>query len=197
VAEVRGSLPQIKESSKSNFRLVSVGALVPGKNPQTVLRAFARNHLPGASLTFVGTGPMLEQLQEEAENSGCAARVRFAGLVPREEALRYMLQADLFVSASGGEGLPVAVLEAMACDCCLVLSDIPPHREIAQLEFVPFVPSDDVAAMARAIAGIARATPEQRRAWAQRIRQHCENAFSLERMVAAYIELFHSVNNQR
>ena len=42
-----------------------------------------------------------------------------------------MLEADVFISVSKGEGLPIAVLEAMYCGCFLILSNIPPHIEIS------------------------------------------------------------------
>ena len=42
-----------------------------------------------------------------------------------------MLEADVFISLSKGEGLPIAVLEAMYCGCFLILSTIPPHKEVS------------------------------------------------------------------
>jgi glycosyltransferase involved in cell wall biosynthesis len=41
--------------------------------------------------------------------------VKMTGLIERDSVFEHFVQADLFVSASWGEGLPVAVLEAMAC----------------------------------------------------------------------------------
>jgi glycosyltransferase involved in cell wall biosynthesis len=49
-----------------------------------------------------------------------------------------MKRADVFVSLSKYEGNPNAVLEAMACRCPVVLSDIPAHREICDLRSAAF-----------------------------------------------------------
>jgi glycosyltransferase involved in cell wall biosynthesis len=51
-----------------------------------------------------------------------------------------------------GEGLLVAVVEAMACGHLEVLSDISPHREIAEsVDFIPLIKPDDVAGFAQEI----------------------------------------------
>ena len=42
-----------------------------------------------------------------------------------------MLEADVSVSLSNGEGLPIAVLESMYAGCFTILSSIPPHKEIS------------------------------------------------------------------
>ena len=42
-----------------------------------------------------------------------------------------MLEADVCISLSKGEGLPIAILEAMYSGCFMVLSTIPPHKEVS------------------------------------------------------------------
>ena len=42
-----------------------------------------------------------------------------------------MLEADVSISLSKGEGLPIAILESMYAGCFMVLSKIPPHNEIS------------------------------------------------------------------
>jgi glycosyltransferase involved in cell wall biosynthesis len=111
-------------------RILYVGRLIAVKDPLTLVRAFARLDGRDAELDMVGIGPLDRRLRSEAEALGVAGRVRLRGLLPREEVYAAMRQADVFVSTSLGEGLPVAVLEAMACRCPLVLSDIGPHREV-------------------------------------------------------------------
>jgi glycosyltransferase involved in cell wall biosynthesis len=54
-----------------------------------------------------------------------------------------MKRADVLVSLSRVEGCPNVVLEAMACGCPLVVSDIPAHREILDEHSARFVDPDD------------------------------------------------------
>ena len=58
-------------------------------------------------------------------------KIKFKGLVSRDLTIEHMLDADVCISLSKGEGLPIAVLEAMYSGCFMILSDIPPHKEVS------------------------------------------------------------------
>lgn len=80
------------------------------------------------TLIFVGDGELRSVCEEMA---GGSDKIRFAG---KTNDIRSYLQAsDYFISASKAEGMPNAVLEAMACGLPVVLSSIDPHMEIKQL----------------------------------------------------------------
>ncbi|MGK5443207.1 glycosyltransferase [Micromonospora sp. URMC 105] len=99
-------------------RLVSVGSLAqPYKGIDTLIGAVAR--LAGAghdvTLTHLGEGRLRGDLAELAGRLGVADRVTFAGLVSSgPEVWRRLDEADLFVLPSRAEGLPRALIEAMA-----------------------------------------------------------------------------------
>lgn len=76
-----------------------------------------------AELHVFGEGP----LYEECCGLGLG-NVYFHGFEPN--VVPWLQAADLFVSASRSEGMPLAVLEALSCGCPVLLSDIAPHREI-------------------------------------------------------------------
>lgn len=76
-------------------------------------------------LLFVGSGPLEGDCKESVKGF---RNVHFAGRV--SNVADYLRASDYFVSASRAEGLPNAVLEAMACGLPVLLSDIGPHREI-------------------------------------------------------------------
>jgi len=102
--------------------------------------------LPSATLVLIGDGPEAGALRTLAAQLGVAARVRFAGAVV--DAARLFRAFDVFAAPSRKEGLPLAVVEAMALGLPVVASDIPAHRE-ALGPTAPLVPGTDSALAAR------------------------------------------------
>ncbi len=94
--------------------LISVGRLSPQKGYGDLLRAmeFLRAKHPEAFLVIAGTGRLREELEAQIRECGLGGNVRLLGL--REDVSRLLAAADVYVSASLWEGLPVSVLEAMA-----------------------------------------------------------------------------------
>jgi len=105
---------------------VSVGALIPRKDPLTVIRGFlASRATQQGVLVLVGDGPLADACRRLAMGD---ARILLAGRV--QNVRDHLRAADYFISAALAEGLPNAVLEALACGVPVCLSDIAPHREI-------------------------------------------------------------------
>jgi glycosyltransferase involved in cell wall biosynthesis len=82
---------------------------------------------PGFTLTLIGDGPETSRLRRLTADLGVTRRIRFASEVP--EAARLFPALDVFASPARKEGLPLAVVEAMALGLAVVASDIPAHRE--------------------------------------------------------------------
>jgi glycosyltransferase involved in cell wall biosynthesis len=105
------------------------GRMDAGKNVEGVLAALS--HL-GDAVPFVavicGDGPRRPRLERMACEMGIAHRTVFKGYV--DNLWELLRRADAFVSLSRFEGCPNVVLEAMACGCPLIVSDIPAHREM-------------------------------------------------------------------
>lgn len=144
--------------------MASVGQLIEGKNPLAVVRCLpAGRRRRGESPCPDWTGAFARQADSGEQGARVAARVQLTGLIARENVYEHLSSADVFVFASRGEGLPVAVLEAMACRCPVVLSDIPPHREVAAgSDFIPLVAPDDVAGFAREIGRLRELSARER-----------------------------------
>lgn len=173
------------------FVVVSVGRLIAIKNPVTVLQAFAQQAGGADRLVFVGEGDWRPRLVAAGEAMGVDSQVQLTGLVPRDEVFRNVANADLFVSASYGEGLPVAVLEAMACGCPVVLSDIAPHRELAEgATFIPLLDPDDTGGFSRAINRFRAMAPAERQAIGHQCRRLVEQRYGLAVMHGKLDEVY-------
>jgi glycosyltransferase involved in cell wall biosynthesis len=94
--------------------VVAVGSLYPVKGHAILLEAFARTraHDPAAQLAIVGDGPLRGALEEQIRQLGLAGAARILGR--RADIPDVLNAADLFVMSSLSEGLPLALLEAMA-----------------------------------------------------------------------------------
>jgi glycogen(starch) synthase len=106
--------------------ILFVGRLVDGKRPNDALEAFvkAREQLPDAGLTFCGDGPLRPELEDAARDHAIENKVRFIGQVDYEVMPRVYRAADILILPSRAEGLPRTVLEAMATNVPVVVSDL-------------------------------------------------------------------------
>ncbi len=149
-AEKRSS-PEIGVSENQELMLY-VGRQVPLKNLRFLLAALAeaRKRAPLVGV-LCGDGPQRPELEKYAEELRIADEVRFLGRRPRSEVLGLLKRANVFVFLSAYEGCPNAVIEAMACGCSLVVSDIPAHREFLDEECAVFVDPQDIRQVSNAI----------------------------------------------
>ncbi|MBN1964490.1 MAG: glycosyltransferase [Anaerolineae bacterium] len=111
-------------------------------------------------------------------------------ITDEEEVARYYQAADILVHAAKAEVLPLAILEAMACGCAVIASDVGGiAEEIVQGETGFVVPPGDPSAIAAAITALMN-DPERITLMGQagqaRVRQH----FTLDRMASAYLDLY-------
>jgi glycosyltransferase involved in cell wall biosynthesis len=98
-----------------------------------------------------GEGTQRPELEMSRHKLGLDADVHFAGYLPAVSVWALMKKAAVFVSLSAYEGCPNTVMEAMACGCPLVLSDIPAHREILDESCALFVDPSSVQQTANTI----------------------------------------------
>jgi len=133
--------------------VVCVGQLAHIKGHHVLVEAWPAvgKAVPGAQLVLVGAGPQRGALEERARNLGVSGTIVFAGF--RARAGPFMAFADVFVQPSLSEGMPNAVLEAMAASRPVVASSVGGIPElIVDGESGILVPPSDPHALAAAVA---------------------------------------------
>ncbi len=130
---------------------LAVGNLYPVKDHATLLRAAALR--PALAVAIAGRGAEEERLRALAAELGIAERVRLLGL--RDDIPRLLAAADVFVQPSLSEGMPLAVLEAMAASLPVVASRVGGvHEAVADGETGRLVPSGRPPELAAALAAV-------------------------------------------
>ena len=136
------------------LQILAVARLVPQKGLDVLLQAFAAlplNCRNGWSITLVGDGPQRTALENQASALGIAEVVSFVGF--RTDPLKFMQQAAIFALPSRFEGMPNALLEAMAAGLPSVVSDASPGplEMVTHGEHGFVVPRDDWRAFSTAL----------------------------------------------
>lgn len=111
--------------------ILSVGRLVPQKGHDTLVRAIACANARGADLRLhiLGEGPLEADLSDLIRQLGLDSSVELLG--PVSDVRPHLAAAGIFALASRWEGQSNAVLEAMAMELPVVLSDIATFEEVA------------------------------------------------------------------
>ena len=172
------------------FTVVSVGRLHRAKDFPTLLRALALASatLPSLRLWILGDGPERLRLESLIAELGIQSHVQLLGT--RQDVGRWLAQADLFVLSSVSEGLPLALLEALATGLPAVVTETGGMPEVVQCCGSGLVvPPSQPEALAQTIVELAR-SPDRLQSLAARARQCYLRHFTLERMAGDYSALY-------
>ena len=167
-SESRGENPGSRESGNPALRVVFIGRLSPEKGVDVLLRAWALLQAPGGpgaaeprrgpapTCEIVGDGPERAALEALAGELGVADSVRFAGALPRDEALGALASASLLVFPSlWYETFGLTILEAASQGVPAVVTDIGGQSSLVRDGVTGrHVPPGDPAALAEALRGL-------------------------------------------
>ena len=162
----------LSSGGTARLRIGFLGALAQMyKAPEVLLQAVAACVCDGLDLevALVGDGKFRGAMEDLARDLGLGDRARFLGALPAGEAIwRFLDQVDLFVLPSRQEGLPRAMVEAMAQGCPCIGSEVGGIPELLPPE--DLVPAGDVGALAGKIREVL-AEPERMANMARRNRE--------------------------
>ena len=108
--------------------LLTAGEMIPRKNQALLLEVLRRLNDPSLTLVILGHGKLRDELQARAKALGVEQQVLFPGY--RTDVFRFYGMADLFLFPSLQEGLPVAVMEAMAAGLPVLASAVRGNRDL-------------------------------------------------------------------
>lgn len=112
--------------------ILIVAELIPRKNVEGAIRAFAKANRQDAILVICGKGILADSLTNLSNHLGVLDRVYFTGY--RTDVLDMYCCADLFLFTSFQEGLSVACMQAMASGLPIIASDIRGNRDLLAAE---------------------------------------------------------------
>lgn len=168
--------------------IVAAGRLSREKNYPMLLRAFREvRERREARLLLLGEGGERGNLERLIVELKLGDDVRMPGF--ESNPYRYLSRAGLCALSSDHEGLPMILLEALACGCPVVATDCPsgPGEILDGGTYGRLVPVGDAGAMARAILSSLERPPER-----EHLRSRARD-YSLERIVDRYLELLETV----
>jgi glycosyltransferase involved in cell wall biosynthesis len=131
--------------------ILTLARMMPQKRLDLLLLAFSKVSVKEARLVILGDGPERRRLERLAKSLGVSERVEMPGFIA--DVAPRIRNADLFALSSDYEGLPAALLEALACNVPVVTTDCfdGAHGLLAGAQRCAVVPRGDTAAFARAI----------------------------------------------
>lgn len=174
----------------NGLHIVTVGRLVTLKGQEQLIAAASilAGQFQNLRVFIVGDGPLRESLQQKAESLGLSDNIVFTGSV--DDVPAYLRLADVYVSTSHREGMPLATLEAMAWQIPVVASDIPANRGVIEHGKTGLLyQGGDIEALARTIKQAVE-EPEEAQERARRGRRLVEECYSADAAVRVYAHLY-------
>lgn len=172
----------------SPVELVYLGRLAKGKGLGILLDAVALARRRGVDirLTVAGSGPERSRLLRACRTLGIEDIVDLVGPVGGTDKLALLQRADVFVLPSRSEGLPYALLEAMAAGAAVLTTPVGAIPDVViDGEHGRFVPVDDVEALADGIVALVT-EPEMRTRMGRAGRDRVFSSYTVERLAARF-----------
>jgi glycosyltransferase involved in cell wall biosynthesis len=182
-----GTVGRLVEVKGYRHLLAALAAALPSLPASSGLPS-ARSPAAAVRLVLFGDGPLAPALRAQARAAGIDDLVVFAGF--RDDVARLLPALDVVVFSSVSEGLPMALLEAMAAARCIVATDLPGMVEAVRHGSEALIVKPAAVAELRAALVRAASDPALRARLGQAARQRFLAGFTAQRMVASYESIY-------
>jgi glycosyltransferase involved in cell wall biosynthesis len=203
-ADERGALRTALGLSADRPVILFVGIMSPDKQPRVLFDAWLRlqdNAAIASTLVFVGStssrqfeadAGLAADIRRRADEAGCGDRVIF--VAPTNQVHDYFRAADVYAMPSIREGLPIALLEAMACGLPCVASRLPGATDVMIDDGVNgrLVAPGDVSGFASAL-GELLANPVEAARMGAAARQTVEERYTIKRVAEIWLSTYEHV----
>jgi glycosyltransferase EpsD len=172
-----------------DFILIYVGEISHRKHQDLVIHAMklVKKEIPNSKLLLVGEGDRLNHYKELVSKLDLEEHIQFLGF--RKDVNHLMMAADIAISTSRQEGLPVNVMEAMAVGLPLIVTDCRGNRDLVSIDNNGLVVGvDDIEACANAIKKLYH-SKELRRKFADQNRELIQQ-YSLEQVMGEMEDIY-------
>lgn len=183
-------------SEERSRTVVCVSKLRWEKGIDVLLQAWGLVHkeIPEAHLILVGSGPTEPQLRQLAEALGITDSIEFAGL--QSDVPAQFRRSSIATLPSRWEGMPNALLEAMACGMACVATRVSGSEDLIQSGVNGLlVEPDDYEAMAESLLTLLR-NPELAQHYGQAARTTVEQHYTLEQVIDMYTDVYYRITKR-
>ena len=192
---------RVTHTDQRPLRILTVARLVEKKGIEYGIKAFAKLHaqLPDATYTIAGTGELSAALKQLARRLSLDHSILFTGGISEDQVIDHLRSSDIFLypslTAADGdiEGIPVAIMEALACELCVVAtahSGIPELIEDGRNGLL--APERCDQALAERLIELAK-TPELRRKLESRARDGILCNYNIDKLNDRLEQIFQSL----
>ena len=180
---------------KEKHALLFVGRLIEKKGLRYLIEAmpWILEQNPSAYLRIIGDGPEKTVMEKRISELGINNRIQFMGPVPNENLPSFYQSSNIVIFPSViAEGFGLVLVEALGCECALVVSDFPAKSDIiSEGETALVVPQKDVKLLAQRVNELLD-NSALRTSLGKAGRQFVLKHFDLDRIAEKYIDLIES-----
>lgn len=174
--------------------ILAVGRLTEAKDYPNLFSAFSclLEKYQDANLAIIGIGDQENELKELAAKLNIITRLHFLGL--RRDIFDWMSTADIYVMSSAWEGMPLVLLEAMACERVIVATDCGGVKEVVgDTGFL--VPPKDSEKLASAMTDALELSLDARTQFGHLARKRVEDNYSLSSVCERWLRIYSGDNS--